>query len=207
MFVTLDAKISQFWLFHLTSHSSLFFVSFGFIIMSSSHSSAAVSSNSSSSAASMTSSSSSSSASSAASSDAKQEKKKADSEEAKQEEEKKAGSEDETKSLDEKLEKLRSDNILPSNLQQGLSDEEVSNRKQRFGPNEIPEKHRPLILQFLDHFIGKIPFLIEGCFIFSLGLSNWIDAGIIVSLLVLNAVIGFIQQYQVELLFCALPLC
>lgn len=102
----------------------------------------------------------------------------------------------ESKSLEQELEKLRLESILPSNLEQGLSNEEVDNRLQRFGKNGIPENHRPLILQFLDHFIGINQFCIEICFIVALALSDWVEAGIIIFLLVLNAVVGFRQQYQ-----------
>ncbi len=79
---------------------------------------------------------------------------------------------------------------------QGLSNEEARHRLERFGANEITEKTTSPIIQFLGYLWGPIPWMIEAAAILSLVVHHWVDLGIIVTLLLFNAGVGFWQAYQ-----------
>ncbi len=73
----------------------------------------------------------------------------------------------------------------------GLTTEEAKRRLREVGPNEIPEKKVSPIVKFLSYFWGPIPWMIEIAAILSAIVHHWEDFGIIVSLLIINAVVGF----------------
>ena len=82
--------------------------------------------------------------------------------------------------------------------EQGLSSEEAKDRLDRFGPNAIEEKHVHPILKFLLHFWGPIPWMIEVAGVLSGVVGHWADLGIIVILLLANAIIGFWQEHKAD---------
>jgi len=79
---------------------------------------------------------------------------------------------------------------------EGLSSLEAQKRLQQYGPNEIPEKKENPLLKFLSYFWGPIPWMIEAAVIMSAVIQHWPDFGIIFTLLVMNAVVGFWQEHK-----------
>ena len=63
---------------------------------------------------------------------------------------------------------------------------------------EIQEKRVHPIIKFLLYFTGPIAYLIEIAAIVSGILQSWVDFGILVGLLILNAVIGFHEELKAE---------
>jgi H+-transporting ATPase len=82
--------------------------------------------------------------------------------------------------------------------EQGLSSEEARSRLDRFGPNTIEEHHVPPIVKFLLHFWGPIPWMIEVAAVLSGIVKHWADLGIVVTLLLVNAIIGFWQEHKAD---------
>ncbi|MCL2687263.1 MAG: cation-translocating P-type ATPase [Methanobrevibacter sp.] len=82
---------------------------------------------------------------------------------------------------------------------EGLSQEEVENRLAKYGKNELVEtkKDHPIkifIMQFVDILIALL--IIAAIAAFAIG--EWKDSIVILVVVVLNAVIGFIQEYRAE---------
>ena len=69
-------------------------------------------------------------------------------------------------------------------------------RLTQYGPNEIAEKKTNEILKFLSYFWGPIPWMIEAAVILSAAARHWPDFGIILLLLLANAVVGFWEEHQ-----------
>ena len=78
----------------------------------------------------------------------------------------------------------------------GLSQAEAQKRLTQYGPNEIEEKKTNPILKFLSYFWGPIPWMIEVAVILSGVVRHWPDFGIILLLLLANAVVGFWEERQ-----------
>ena len=78
----------------------------------------------------------------------------------------------------------------------GLTEAEAQKRLAQYGPNEIPEKKTNEILKFLSYFWGPIPWMIEAAVILSAAARHWPDFGIILVLLLANAVVGFWEEHE-----------
>jgi H+-transporting ATPase len=78
----------------------------------------------------------------------------------------------------------------------GLSQAEAERRLHEFGYNELPETKPSVALIFLSYFWGPIPWMIEIAAILSAVVRHWPDFGIIAVLLVMNAIVGFWEEYQ-----------
>ena len=79
---------------------------------------------------------------------------------------------------------------------EGLTQAEAQKRLTQYGPNEIEEKKNNPFLQFLTYFWGPIPWMIEAAVILSAVARHWPDFGIILVLLLANAVVGFWEEHQ-----------
>jgi H+-transporting ATPase len=71
----------------------------------------------------------------------------------------------------------------------GLSQTEAEKRLAQYGSNEIEEKKTNELLKFLSYFWGPIPWMIEAAVILSAAARHWPDFGIILVLLLANAVV------------------
>ncbi len=79
---------------------------------------------------------------------------------------------------------------------QGLSAAEVAEARARFGFNELPEQRSNPLLKFAAYFWGPIAWMIEAALVLSLIVGHWVDFGIILVLLVANALVGFWEEFQ-----------
>jgi H+-transporting ATPase len=86
----------------------------------------------------------------------------------------------------------------------GLSTEEAQHRLEKYGYNEIEEKRVSPIRKFLSYFWGPIPIMIMIAAILSAALRHWPDVGVILALLIMNAVVGFREEYQADSAIAAL---
>ncbi|KAJ3252431.1 hypothetical protein HDU77_005136 [Chytriomyces hyalinus] len=80
----------------------------------------------------------------------------------------------------------------------GLTDAEVTQRTAQFGLNEIPEHKTNPLLKFLSYFTGPISYLLEIACILSGVFKDWIDFGILLAVLIINACIGFFEEARAE---------
>ncbi|KAI8373921.1 plasma-membrane proton-efflux P-type ATPase [Choanephora cucurbitarum] len=88
--------------------------------------------------------------------------------------------------------------LLHTDPSTGLTSAEVAERLAKFGPNELPERKRNPIIKFLLYFTGPIAYLIEIACIIAAVVGDWLDFGIILALLFINALIGFIEEAKAE---------
>jgi H+-transporting ATPase len=86
----------------------------------------------------------------------------------------------------------------------GLSEEEAKKRQVQSGYNELPEARINPILKFLLYFWGPIPWMIEAAAVLSVVVKDWQDFGIILTLLVANAVVGFWEEHKADNTIAAL---
>lgn len=87
---------------------------------------------------------------------------------------------------------------LSTNEENGLSDKEVSKRQKEYGLNTIEEKEKNPILDFLSHFWGPIPWMLEVAVILSAIAQRWEDLAVIFTMLIINGVVGFWHEHKAE---------
>ncbi len=94
---------------------------------------------------------------------------------------------------------------LGTDLQNGLSSEEVLLRLEKFGKNELPPAKRfsAWIIFFRQFSSPLIWFLLVGALVAGF-LGEWVQMSAIGAILVLNAIISFFQEYSAEKSFEAL---
>jgi magnesium-transporting ATPase (P-type) len=81
----------------------------------------------------------------------------------------------------------------------GLTDDEAAARRARFGPNRLtPPKSRPGWLRFLKQFDDILIYVLLASCAMALLLGHWTDAGVIAGVVVINALIGVIQEGKAE---------
>ena len=76
----------------------------------------------------------------------------------------------------------------------GLSDEEASQRREKYGYNSIEERKTPALIKFLKKLSGPVPWMLEITAIITYFLGKYIDTYIILALLIFNSVISFFQE-------------
>jgi calcium-translocating P-type ATPase len=81
----------------------------------------------------------------------------------------------------------------------GLSTAEAEARLARFGLNRLPEPpRRGPLLRFLAQFNNVLIYVLLGAAVITAGLGHWIDTGVILAVVLANAVIGFVQEGRAE---------
>jgi H+-transporting ATPase len=80
--------------------------------------------------------------------------------------------------------------------EQGLSESEARERLLRYGYNEIRERQEPLWHRLFRRFWGPIPWMIETAAILSGVVQKWDDFAIILVMLLINAVLDFMQEHR-----------
>ena len=78
----------------------------------------------------------------------------------------------------------------------GLGTAEAPHRLAEHGFNELTEKKHNPFLEFISHFWGPIPWMIEAAAVLSALVRHWPDFVIIFVLLLANAVVGFWEEFQ-----------
>ena len=78
----------------------------------------------------------------------------------------------------------------------GLSHAEVDNRRKEHGYNEVAERQGHPVLMFLRKFWGLSAWMLELIMVLSAVLGKWSDLAVVAALLVVNAVLSFMQEYR-----------
>lgn len=79
----------------------------------------------------------------------------------------------------------------------GLTTQEVLVRQKHFGKNILPQGKQTTLFQiFLQQFTNPIIYVLIAAAVISLAIGEFSDAGFIVAVLLINAVIGTYQEYQ-----------
>jgi Ca2+-transporting ATPase len=88
---------------------------------------------------------------------------------------------------------------LHSDTERGLTSAEAAARLAQYGPNELPAAPPVSVLKlFLSQFSSLIVWVLIGAAIVSGLLQEWVDAAAIVAIVILNAILGFVQEFRAE---------
>ncbi len=80
---------------------------------------------------------------------------------------------------------------------QGLTSEEARKRQEKYGPNDTTGvKRSSVVVQFLRLFLNPLVAILLFAGLVSAILDDWINASIIVAIIVLSNLLNFVQTYQ-----------
>lgn len=81
----------------------------------------------------------------------------------------------------------------------GLSEGEVARRLAAFGPNRLtPPKRRGPVTRFLLQFHNVLIYVLLAAAFVTAMLAHWVDTSVIIGVVLINAIIGFIQEGKAE---------
>ena len=82
---------------------------------------------------------------------------------------------------------------------EGLPADVVSRRVDEYGPNRLPEaKTRGPLLRFLLQFHNVLIYVLLASCVVTAMLGHWVDTGVIFAVVIINALIGFVQEGKAE---------
>jgi magnesium-transporting ATPase (P-type) len=82
---------------------------------------------------------------------------------------------------------------------EGLSEKEAQDRLQQYGPNSLPEAAKqPAWLRFLLQFHNVLIYILIAAAVVTALMQHWIDTFVILGVVVINSIIGFIQEGKAE---------
>ena len=85
--------------------------------------------------------------------------------------------------------------LLDTDAEKGLDRFEAEERQQNFGPNALTQrKGQGPLLRFLLQFNQALVYILLVAVIIKLFLGAWVDAGVIFAVVLLNSIIGFMQE-------------
>jgi len=89
--------------------------------------------------------------------------------------------------------------LLDVDLETGLVAEEVKRRQEKFGLNRITA-HRgtSLWLKFLQQFNQPLVYILLAAVVVTALLGEWVDSSVIFAVVLVNAVVGFLQEAKAE---------
>ncbi|MDF1614133.1 cation-transporting P-type ATPase [Desulfurivibrio dismutans] len=88
---------------------------------------------------------------------------------------------------------------LTADQEKGLPTEEIKRRLERFGPNQLPQPERTGPLKrFLLQFHNVLIYVLIVAAAGTAFLQHWVDTGVILGVVLINAIIGFIQEGKAE---------
>jgi len=84
---------------------------------------------------------------------------------------------------------------LEVDVASGLASDDVRARRERYGLNQItPAKGTPAWLHFLLQFHQPLVYILLAATVTTLFLQEWVDAAVIFGVVLVNAVVGFLQE-------------
>src|SRR5262245_49577514 len=97
---------------------------------------------------------------------------------------------------------MRADEVvqrLTTDIQKGLDPGEAEGRLAKYGPNRLPEgKKRGPFMRFLSQFNNVLVYVLLGAGFVKMMLGLWVDASIILGVVIINGLLGFIQEGRAE---------
>jgi len=88
---------------------------------------------------------------------------------------------------------------LNSHTEKGLTTQHVLEKHQQYGPNELQQgESEPAWKLFISQFTGFMVWVLMGAAVISAISKEWADVGIILAIVLLNGILGFVQEFRAE---------
>ncbi|MBE9170975.1 cation-transporting P-type ATPase [Pleurocapsales cyanobacterium LEGE 06147] len=85
--------------------------------------------------------------------------------------------------------------LLETDPEQGLHPLEVDNRQQRYGANTLTQREgKGPLIAFLEQFNQPLIYILMAAGVITGLLGEWVDMGVIFAVVLINAIVGFVQE-------------
>ena len=82
---------------------------------------------------------------------------------------------------------------------EGLSTDEAARRRDLHGRNRLPvPPRRGAVLRFLAHFHNVLIYVLLASAVVTAALGHVVDTGVILAVVIVNAIIGYVQEGRAE---------
>ncbi len=89
--------------------------------------------------------------------------------------------------------------LLETDLARGLTDREARARLIRLGPNVLPPpRRRGRVIRLLSHFHHPLVYVLLVAVVLAIALQAWIEAAVIAGVVLVNVVVGYLQEERAE---------
>jgi cation-transporting ATPase F len=89
--------------------------------------------------------------------------------------------------------------LLGSHTDRGLSADDATERLARYGPNSLPAARGPgLLTRILRQFHNPLIYVLLAAAAITAGLGEYVDSAVIFAVVIVNALIGFVQESKAE---------
>jgi Ca2+-transporting ATPase len=89
--------------------------------------------------------------------------------------------------------------LLEADLKHGLTSDQVRRRQEKYGPNRVSPRHRAgPFKRFLLQFHQPLMYILLVAAAVTAGLGEWVDSAVILGVVLVNAIVGFIQESKAE---------
>ena len=78
----------------------------------------------------------------------------------------------------------------------GISENEANSRLDQYGPNQLQERKKTSVwMRLLLQFHNPLIYVLLATANVTAFLQHWVDTGVILGVVIINAIIGFIQDF------------
>jgi cation-transporting ATPase F len=89
--------------------------------------------------------------------------------------------------------------LLETDAHHGLNHQEADGRLARYGPNALPPaKGAGLLMRILSQFHNPLIYVLIAAGVITAALGEYVDSSVIFGVVIINAIIGFIQESKAE---------
>ncbi|WP_350275852.1 cation-transporting P-type ATPase [Kribbella sp. HUAS MG21] len=89
--------------------------------------------------------------------------------------------------------------LLETDPHRGLTEQDAAERRIRFGPNTLPApKGAGLLIRILGQFNNPLIYVLLVSGVITAALGEYVDSGVIFGVVLVNALIGFVQESKAE---------
>ena len=95
--------------------------------------------------------------------------------------------------------------VAGSDPERGLSPEEAADRLTRYGPNVAPAiRQRGPLVRFAMQFHNPLIYVLLAALAVTVAVGEYVDAAVIAGVVLVNAVLGFVQEQRATVALAAL---
>lgn len=88
---------------------------------------------------------------------------------------------------------------LDTAIERGLDPDEAQRRLEEHGPNRLPEEEgESALARFFKQFHNVLIYILLVAAVFTAFMGEWIDTGVIAAVVLVNAIVGFVQEGKAE---------